>query len=168
MKQLAFLLTLTFTTSVFTITLCAAQESPNVTARRAGTSAAESQSSSAQEPGSGGTQTRSAAGQSTATSVPASSNSGQQTISGCLNQAGMAYTLTDSQTGTVYKLTGNTGHLSSHVGHEMQMTGKAGNENATAAPSATSGRPYPFQVSTVKEVADQCGPSGATANGPSL
>ena len=105
-------------------------------------------------------------------STASSSNSAQQrTISGCLNQAGHGYTLTDSQTGTVYKLTGDTKPLSGHVGHEMQITGQAENpvnDNATGAPSGNSGKPYLFQVSSAKHLADQCGPSPATANGPSL
>jgi hypothetical protein len=102
--------------------------------------------------------------------TPSRANS-EQTINGCLNHAGHTYTLTDSETGTVYTLTGNTRQLSSHVGHEMQVAGLAGNrgtEAATGAPSGNSGKPLLFEVNTVKHLADQCGPSGATANGPGL
>ena len=53
----------------------------------------------------------------------------------------------------------------------MQITGQTmnqANENATGAPSGNSGKPFVFQVNSTKRLAGQCGPSGATANGPSL
>ena len=153
-------------------TMCAAQEAPsaNVNSQENKASASESPAKSAQPPGSPGKQV--ASGQSAQSSPSTiSSSSGLQTISGCLNQSGTAYTLTDSQTGTVYQLTGDTSHLSEHIGHEMQISGQAQNrvnENATGAPSGNSGKRYVLQVNTVKHLADQCGPAGATANGPSL
>ena len=147
------------------VTVGAAQQatSGNINSQSNKASASESPAKKAQTPGSPGQQAQSGASES--------SSAQQQTISGCLNQSGTAYTLTDSQTGTVYQLSGNTTHLSSHVGHEIQITGNAKNrpnENATGAPSGNSGKPYVFQVSTTKHLADQCGPSPATANGPSL
>jgi hypothetical protein len=142
-------------------TICAAQQSPTAHVNSQAT-AHESPAKSAQTPASPGQQEQSAQ----------TSNSAQpQTISGCLHQSGTAYTLTDSQTGTVYKLTGDTSHLSPHVGHEMQITGqtKSGvSQNAAGAPSGNSGKPYVFEVSAAKHLADQCGPSRTTANGPSL
>jgi hypothetical protein len=162
MKHIVVLLAL-----ALVATLCAAQEAPsaNVNSQSNKATASESPAQNAQTPGSPGQQQQqSAAGQS--------SNSGQQqTISGCLNQSGTAYTLTDSQTGTVYQLSGDTSHLSADVGHEMQLTGQAknpGNQSGMGAPSGNSGRRYVFEVRGTKHLADQCGPSGATANGPSL
>ncbi len=154
------------------VALSVAQEAPSANVNEQGnkSTSTESPSKSTQPPGSPGKQVES--GQSSESSPAAqNSSSGQESISGCLNQSGTAYTLTDSQTGTVYKLTGDTSHLSGHVGHEMQLTGQAENrvnEDATGAPSGNSGRPPVFRVSTVKHIADQCGPGGATANGPSL
>jgi hypothetical protein len=164
MKHVLILLSLAMST-----TICVAQDAPSANVNSQ-SNISQSPASNAQTPGSPGHQGRSAAGQSTGTSSSTSS-AAPQTISGCLNQSGAAYTLTDSQTGTVYKLTGNTKALSPHVGHEMQITGQAneqGNANPTGAPFANSGRPFLFQVSTAKHLADQCGPSPATANGPSL
>jgi uncharacterized protein YdeI (BOF family) len=163
MKHVLILLSLAMST-----TICVAQDDPSANVNSQ-SNVSQSPASNAQAPGPGH-QGRSAAGQSTGTSS-STSNSAPQTISGCLNQSGAAYTLTDSQTGTVYKLTGNTKALSPYVGHEMQITGQAneqGNADPTGAPSANSGRPFLFQVSIAKHLADQCGPSSATANGPSL
>ncbi len=144
--------------------ICLAQQTGSSGANTHQATASESPSSSAATPGSPQRQSQSSGAQR--------SNSAQQhTISGCLHQSGTAFTLTDSQTGTVYQLSGNTGHLSPHIGHEMQLTGQdidSGNENATGAPSRNSGKAYKFQVSSQKHLADQCGPAGATANGPSL
>lgn len=154
-----------------TAILCAAQQAPsaNLNAQSNKASASESPGSTAQTPASPEKQ-QSTATQTTGKS-PSASNSAQRTISGCLNKTAHGYTLTDSETGTVYTLTGNTGQLSSHVGHEMQITGHAsnpGNEAATGAPSGKSRGSYQFQVGSAKHIADQCGPGGATANGPSL
>ncbi|HVO64135.1 MAG TPA: hypothetical protein VMT53_24660 [Terriglobales bacterium] len=167
MKHILILLSL-----ALSATICAAQQAPtaDVNAQDNKATATEGPAQNAQTPGSPGKQEQSAAGQSIGPSS-SPSNSARQTISGCLNQSGTAYTLTDAQTGTVYQLSGNTSHLSSHVGHEMQITGKAANrnnENATGAASQNSSKPYPFLVSTTKHLGDECGPSPATANGPSL
>ncbi len=149
---------------ILSSTIGVAQQSPNGSLNSQANKATktESPANSSQTLGSPGQQEQSAQ----------TSNSAQpQTVSGCLHQSGTAYTLTDSQTGSVYELTGDTSHLSPHVGHEMQITGQAENgasQNVTGAPSGNSGTPYVFQVSATKHLADQCGPSGATANGPSL
>jgi hypothetical protein len=161
-------LILIFLNISLTAILCFSQDTGNVNSRNSGSTNAENQSSSAQTPASPGTQD-----QAQSSTQSATSSAQQQTISGCLNQSGKAFTFTDSQTGTVYKLTGNTRDLSSHVGHEMQITGapknsKAASANATGAPSGNSAGQHLFNVSSAKHLADQCSPSAATANGPSL
>lgn len=94
------------------VALSVAQEAPSANVNEQGnkSTSTESPSKSTQPPGSPGKQVES--GQSSESSPAAqNSSSGQESISGCLNQSGTAYTLTDSQTGTVYKLTGDTSHL---------------------------------------------------------
>ena len=148
---------------ILTVVFCPAQQAPNANQQSNKATLSESPAPQGQQPGSPGKQQPAAA--------QTSNSPQQQTISGCLNQSGTAYTLTDSQTGTVYQLSGNTRDLSSHLGHEMQITGQPKNtasQNATGAPSASSAKPYLFEVSTTKHLGDQCGPAGATANGPSL
>jgi len=140
MKKLSFIL-LSISLSAL---LSAAQNTANVSPQKSGTTA-ENQSSRAQAPAASGAQ-----GQT-------------QTISGCLNQAGRAFTLTDSRTGTVYTLTGNIRDLSSRVGHEMQITGQPkdsdrASANAAGAPSGNSAGQHLFEVSSAKPLADQCGP----------
>lgn len=74
----------------------------------------------------------------------------ETTIQGCLAAAGSSFTLTD-KSGKAYQLEGDSSKLTSHVGHEVQLTGTeaAGDATATAAPTV-------FTVKKVKMMASTC------------
>jgi hypothetical protein len=90
------------------------------------------------------------------------------TVRGCITESNGTYTLTDSLTGTIYRLTGNTEGLSKTVGHEVdivgQLTAAPGGGHSTGSTSAQNSAPDPnngpsltaLQVTSVTEVADHC------------
>jgi len=90
-------------------------------------------------------------------------------IQGCLSSSALgdnAFSLTQDQTGTVYRLTENTSDLTSHVGHEIVVTGsmatlsQSPRSNAGVTSSAASAEPSTIQVSGVEMISDHCADSG--------
>jgi hypothetical protein len=146
--------------------MCAAQA---VSGSGAGhTSATHQSESGAQTPRA--RQNRAGAGPDQQSTTTPDNSGANQTISGCLTASANSYSLTDAQTGTVYKLTGNTTQLSRYVGHEMQITGQPSNAGTarkqTGAPSGRSAGQNWFQVTGAQHLGNQCGSSSSTANGP--
>jgi hypothetical protein len=99
-----------------------------------------------------------------------SSSGSSQTVQGCLSGSDGNFMLTD-QSGTTYRLTGDTSKLSEHVGHEVKVTGSTSAGSAASGASAgseagstsgASGGSQELQVSSVKHVAKSC-----TSGGPS-
>ena len=79
-------------------------------------------------------------------------------VEGCLSGSDGNYTLTD-QTGTSYKLTGDTAKLSEHIGHEVKITGTKSSASATGASDTmgqTGGAQQSIEVSSVKHVSKTC------------
>ena len=74
-----------------------------------------------------------------------SNAAGSTVVRGCLSGSNGNYMVMDSQTHTMYMLSGSTGDLSSRVGHEVQITGAlngASNSTTSSNPnSATTTNP---------------------------
>jgi hypothetical protein len=104
------------------------------------------------------------------------------TVRVCITESNGTFTLTDSLTGTIYKLTGNTEGLNKKIGHEVdivgQLTAAPGGDSKTdssAAPNSVLGPNNgpsltALQVNSVNEVADHCrnrdaSPSPGSSNG---
>jgi hypothetical protein len=89
------------------------------------------------------------------------------TVRGCLGGADGGYTLTQDQSGTMFRLVGSNDQLKSHIGQEVLVTGQL--PNASPAPSAagesgssassTSGNV--IQVSDVRMVSKTCASGNA-------
>ncbi|HEY1272186.1 MAG TPA: DUF5818 domain-containing protein [Terriglobales bacterium] len=99
-----------------------------------------------------------------------SSSGSSHTVQGCLSGSDGSFMLTD-QSGTTYRLTGDTSKLSEHVGHEVKITGttSAGPAASGSSPSSSAGSTpgasegsQELQVSSVNHVAKSC-----TSGGPS-
>jgi hypothetical protein len=75
----------------------------------------------------------------------------EQTIEGCVHGSSGSFTLTDTS-GKLYQLTGDTGKLGDHVGHQVRITGSA--ESASA--SGTEAAQPTFTVKKVKMIASTC------------
>src|SRR5215469_11447196 len=112
--------------------------------------------------------------QPTSSSQATSSASGT-TIQGCLSGSSGNYTLADKSSGNSYQLTGNTAKLSSHVGHEIQITGTAAQPSAASSSGATAAAPsggaagqQTFEVKSFKHIAATCGSSSGTQPTPPL
>jgi len=94
------------------------------------------------------------------------SSGSNQTIQGCLSRAGSDFVLT-ADSGTKYRLSGDTSQLSDHVGHEVQIKGstsQAEPPSAAASPStggSSSDQEQTLQVSSLKHISNTCsaGPS---------
>jgi hypothetical protein len=92
-------------------------------------------------------------------------------IQGCLQGSAGSYTLTDNA-GTTYQLSGADSKLSSHVGHEVEITGTSGSSGAgatsagsqTGAGASAAGSSATSQqmlmVEKVKEVSKTCKSAG--------
>lgn len=81
---------------------------------------------------------------------------GQTSVEGCLQGSNGSYTITDS-TGTTYQLTGETGKLSKHVGHEVEITGStSGSSAANSGNTMSSGSQNSLKVQKVKMVSSSC------------
>jgi hypothetical protein len=97
------------------------------------------------------------------------SSSGSQTsVQGCLSGSDGNFTITD-QSGTTYRLTGDTSKLTEHVGHEVKITGTtsadsaaSGASGAAGSTAGSAGASQELQVSSVKHIAKSC-----TSGGPS-
>jgi hypothetical protein len=95
-------------------------------------------------------------------------------VRGCLSSSAMgdnSFTLTQDQTGKVFRLTGNTSDLASHAGHEVVLSGVLVSQQAPEASSAASNQPNAaadqntLQVSGVQMVSDHCGATHPRENG---
>jgi hypothetical protein len=105
-----------------------------------------------------------------------SPQSAEKSIRGCLSGAPGTFTLTEDRSGTVFALAGNADMLSSHVGHEIEVTGQAttGGSSATQSSGGTAHPPKgavgtapinTYQVNGVRVLSDHCGTGSVT--GPS-
>src|ERR1700692_4383501 len=85
-------------------------------------------------------------------------SSGGDSVQGCLGGADGNYTLTD-QSGTSYRLTGDTAKLSEHIGHEVKISGTKSTATATGESDTmgkTNGAQQAIQVTSVKHIAKTC------------
>ena len=86
-------------------------------------------------------------------------------VEGCLSSSAMgdnAFTLTQDQTGKVYRLTGDVSQLTSHVGHEVVLSGVRSGEQTNSNSAAGSGlQSSTLQVSGIRMVSDHCASSPA-------
>ena len=83
------------------------------------------------------------------------------TVQGCLQVANGRYSITDSN-GDVHQLTGAATKLSSHVGHEIEVTGTPRTRTAstTVQGAASTAHVVPaIGVKTIKHIADTCTPA---------
>ncbi|HTZ97311.1 MAG TPA: hypothetical protein VMB18_12985 [Terriglobales bacterium] len=89
------------------------------------------------------------------------------TVRGCLGGTDGGYTLTQDQSGTMFRLVGNDDQLKSHMGQEVLVTGQlppaapapsAAGENSSSG-SSTSGNV--IQVSDVRVVSKTCASGNA-------
>ena len=100
----------------------------------------------------------SSAGSSQKDSSMSETGTSANSVEGCLSGSDGNYTLTD-QTGTSYKLTGDTAKLSEHIGHEVKITGTKSSASATGASDTmgqTGGAQQAIEVTSVKHVSKTC------------
>jgi hypothetical protein len=98
------------------------------------------------------------AGSSQKDSSMSETGTSANSVEGCLSGSDGNYTLTD-QTGTSYKLTGDTAKLSEHIGHEVKITGTKSSASATGASDTmgqTGGAQQAIEVTSVKHVSKTC------------
>jgi hypothetical protein len=100
-------------------------------------------------------------------SMGSSSQAQVGTVRGCLGGTDGGYTLTQDQSGTLFRLVGNDDQLKSHMGQEVLVTGQlphaapapsAAGENGSSG-SSTSGNV--IQVSDVRVVSKTCASGNA-------
>ena len=100
----------------------------------------------------------------TSTPVPSSdaqmsdTSAGGDWVQGCLSGSDGNYTLTD-QSGTSYRLTGDTAKLSEHIGHEVKISGTKSTATATSDSDTmgkTNGAQQAIQVASVKHISKTC------------
>ena len=83
-------------------------------------------------------------------------------IQGCLSSSAMgdnSFTITQDQTGKVYRLTGNLSELASHAGQQVTLSGVTASEqpNSDADATGNSSPEIPtLQVSGIKMTSDHC------------
>src|SRR5215469_4755802 len=134
-----------------------AQQNPASSAGQAAGSAASQAGQDAKQAG------QAAAGQAEQSAKDAGqavNNATKMKVKGCLSGSDGNYTLTDNS-GTAYQLSGDTSKLSSHVGHEIQVTGTT----AEAAASAVGSTPKSIEVTNFKASGTAC-PSAAGSKPP--
>jgi hypothetical protein len=86
----------------------------------------------------------------------ATSSDNQAVIEGCLASAsGGGFALTD-QTGASRLLAGATSDLSSHIGHQVRLTGKEATPPSTPTSDNPSQSKGAFNVSKVEMISDTC------------
>jgi uncharacterized protein DUF5818 len=94
-----------------------------------------------------------------------SSDTGGQSVEGCLQGSNGNFTLTDNS-GTTYTLAGDTSKLTEHVGHEVRIKGTtSGGSSSGAAAGASAGAGaagggQTLTVESVKHVAKTCKSAG--------
>src|SRR5215469_13027862 len=130
-----------------------AQQNPASSTGQAAGSAASQAGQDAKQAGQAAEQGAKDAGQ-------AVNNATKMKVKGCLSGSDGNYTLTDNS-GTAYQLSGDTSKLSSHVGHEIQVTGTT----AEAAASAVGSTPKSIEVTNFKASGTAC-PSAAGSKPP--
>ena len=104
--------------------------------------------------------------QSQSSASSQSKDSNQTTVRGCLNGSDGNFTLT-SDSGTTYKLGGDTSKLTAHVGHEVEITGTTSQGSASsagAAASSTSSSEQTLDVTKMKHIAKTCSSSGSSTS----
>ena len=127
-----------------------AQQNPTSAAGQAASNAGQAASQAGQT-------AASQAGQAAKDTGQAVTNATKMKMKGCLSGSDGNFTLTDDS-GTAYQLTGDTGKLSGHVGHEIQVTGTT----AEAAASAVGSAPKSIEVTNFKATGTTCGaPAGS-------
>ena len=83
-------------------------------------------------------------------------------IQGCLSSSAMgdnSFTITEDETGKVYRLTGNVSELASHAGQQVRLSGVTASEqpNSGANPTGNSSPEIPtFQVSGIQMISNHC------------
>jgi hypothetical protein len=97
--------------------------------------------------------------------VAGDSKNSKTSIQGCLSGSAGNYMLTD-QSGKSYQLEGETSKLGEHLGHEVELIGKASgtsSESVAASSSTSTGssgtmssESLKFNVSKVKKISDTC------------
>jgi Protein of unknown function (DUF5818) len=93
-----------------------------------------------------------------------SSDTGGQSVEGCLQGSNGNFTLTDNA-GTTYTLAGDTSKLTEHVGHEVRIKGSTSGAGAGAGAGASAGAGaagggQTLTVESVKHVAKTCKSAG--------
>ena len=99
-------------------------------------------------------------GQKSSSMAPQSGtvSTSKMTFEGCLSESNGKFTLTDSS-GTAYELTGKTANLKAHVGHTIEVTGRAtgSGENAPGSMSGEqSNMEQTLDVSSFRHVSSKC------------
>lgn len=91
-----------------------------------------------------------------------STSSQSVSIQGCLSSSAMgdnSFTITQDQTGKVYRLTGNVSDLTSHAGQQVMLSGVivSGEQNSENSLPGNSGTESPgFQVSGIQTISNHC------------
>ena len=88
----------------------------------------------------------------------------ETTVQGCLQGSSGNFTLTDNS-GTTYKLAGDTSKLTEHVGHEVKIKGatsassSAGSSSTPPSGAAAGGSQSTLTITEVKHVSKTCTPA---------
>ena len=91
-----------------------------------------------------------------------STSSQSVSIQGCLSSSAMgdnSFTMTQDQTGKVYRLSGNVSELASHAGQQVMLSGVilSREQNSGNGLPGNSGTESPgFQVSGIQTISNQC------------
>src|SRR3954469_2528205 len=101
-------------------------------------------------------------------STPGAPGEGQSIIRGCLSGSAGNFTLTQEQTGSIFKLSGREDVLKQHANHLVQINGHQDQSNASTNTSsdnsgAASSQPT-FIVSDVQMVADNCNSASSSGS----
>ena len=89
-------------------------------------------------------------------SNPSDTAASRQTIQGCLKGDGNTFTLIDDS-GTTYRLEGDSAKLKNHVGHEVQVAGTVGEASGSTSSTSTGDISQPaIQVVEIKHVSSSC------------
>jgi hypothetical protein len=89
------------------------------------------------------------------------------TVTGCLAGTVGSYTLLD-QSGKSYTLAGKTDDLAQHVGHQIELTGRAAARETSSTSSGTTSsaaNTATFEVASAKMISDHCADGASAATG---
>jgi hypothetical protein len=90
-------------------------------------------------------------------SKPPSAPPGMTTLDGCLEYDNGVFSLIEN--GTKHRLAGSSKQLKGHVGHEVELTGKASSRSIDNTPPGGASsviQQYVFEVKSVRHVALTC------------